>query len=105
MSVVIECVSLLSEPLSSFLNHVMKAAYRARDIFKAEGVKEIKNAIPHANMARLFSLLLSNDTQLIDRLSPIIKGVIDGEGLDCEGVKELLQENLDGDWGGYEKWR
>ena len=104
MKVIIDSVSLLSKDLGSFLNHIMKAVYRAKDILKAENINQPKNAIPHKNMARLFSLLLSSDTHLIDRLSPMIHKVVKGEGLDCESLKEILRENLDGDWGGYAKF-
>jgi len=100
-----DSLTILSPSMGSLLNHIMKLLYRAQDIIKSENINQLCDAIPIPNMARLFSLLLSSSDKLVDKLTPIIARVIAGDGLDQESVKLLLKKNLNGDWGGYEKFQ
>jgi hypothetical protein len=74
--------------------------WRAQSILEQEGVTDAAHVIPGHKMSRLLSLFLCGDLNLVDNVSPIIKRVISGDGLDAVKVKELLQENVKA----YEEW-
>lgn len=51
-------------------------------------------------MARLFSLLLCDDLSQVDKILPLIRQVVAGDGLDVVTLKDLLRENFEyyDDW-------
>jgi hypothetical protein len=87
--------------LHKIVKFALNQVWRAKDIFEAEGVKEPHDIIPTYKMSRLVALFLTDDADNVDRVLPIVRRVILGDGLDVVKVKELIREHLPDT---YEEW-
>jgi hypothetical protein len=91
----LQILKLINVELFNIARYIVEQVWRAKEIFDKEGVKDPKHAIPMYKMARLVSLFLTGDVDKVDRVLPIVKRVVDGDGLDTVQVKDLLREHLD----------
>ena len=88
-------VKVINEDLHKILRYSIRQFWRAKEIFDQEGVSDPGHAIPMYKMARLLSLFLSGDIDLVDTILPVIRRVVEGEGLDVVMVKDLLRQHLE----------
>jgi hypothetical protein len=87
--------------LYKMVKFALNQVWRAKEIFEAEGIKEPHDIIPTYKMSRLVALFLTDDADNVDRVLPIVRRVVMGDGLDVVKVKELIRENLPDV---YEEW-
>jgi hypothetical protein len=100
MEKLLHIMKLLDEDLHKVLRYALKQIWRAKEVLDQEGVSDPGHAIPMYKMARLISLFLTDDVDQVDAILPIVRKVVDGNGLDIVQAKELLRQNLDN----YDDW-
>ena len=90
----------MNSDLHRFLSYLLTQVWRAKEIFDQEGVSDPGHIIPGHKMARLISLFMTGDIGEVDEVLPIIRRVVDGDGLDVVKVKELVREHCEF----YDEW-
>lgn len=96
----LQIVKVINNDLFKALQYGIRQVWRAKEILDQEGVSDPKHAIPMYKLARLLSLFLTGDLNKVDEVLPIVKRVIDGDGLDTVKLKDLLREHLEF----YDSW-
>lgn len=96
----LQVVKLINVELHNIMEYSLRQVWRAKEILDAEGVSDPGHAIPMYKMARLISMFLTGDTHEVSTLLPLIRRVVDGDGLDTVKVKELLRHYLPS----FEEW-
>jgi len=91
---VISSVRILSDEAGDLLEVLRSMAQRFRDTVEAEGIKEPKHVIPAPRLARALSHLLAGSAEVEDRVLPLVRRVVAGEGLDVPAAKALVYEHL-----------
>lgn len=100
MNKLLQVIKLVSEDLHKILQKILEEIWRAKEILDKEGVSDPKHAIPMYKMSRLVSLFLTGGVEDVDEIYPIIKRVVEGEGLDVVKVKEILRDSIED----YDEW-
>jgi len=100
MEKLLQVIKLINKDLYKILSYTLKQVWRAKDIFDSEGISDPGHLIPMYKMARLISLFVTGETDLVKKILPIIEKVVHGDGLDVVQVKELLREHLEK----YDEW-
>ncbi|GAX28047.1 hypothetical protein FisN_2Hh135 [Fistulifera solaris] len=100
MTKLLQVIKIVSDDLHSILQKVLEEIWRAKEILDKEGVSDPKHAIPMYKMSRLVSLFLTGGVEEVDQILPIVKRVVEGEGLDVVKVKEILRDSIDK----YDEW-
>lgn len=94
MSKILQVAKLISKDVEKILNYCLRQLWRAKEIFDKEGVSDPGKAIPSYKMARLMSLFLCGDDSQVEEILPLVRGAVEGEGIDVLAVKELIRKNL-----------
>jgi hypothetical protein len=100
MDKLLQVVKLINEDLCKTLRYLLRQVWRAKEILDMEGVSDPKHAIPMYNMSRILCLFLTGDVEKVDTILPIMRRVVEGEGLDVVKMKELLRDHLEQ----YDDW-
>jgi hypothetical protein len=100
MTKLLQVIKIVSDDLHNILQKVLEEIWRAKEILDKEGVSDPKHAIPMYKMSRLVSLFLTGGVEEVDQILPIVKRVVEGEGLDVVKVKEILRDSIDK----YDEW-
>lgn len=100
MDKVLQITKLINADLHKILGYGLRQVWRAKEIFDSEGVSDPKHLIPMYKMSRLICLFITGETDRVDEVIPIVRRVVEGDGLDVVKVKELLREHLEH----YEDW-
>ena len=100
MNKLLQVIKLVNSDLHRFLSYLLTQVWRAKEIFDQEGVSDPGHIIPGHKMARLISLFMTGDIGEVDEVLPIIRRVVDGDGLDVVKVKELVREHCEF----YDEW-
>ncbi|MBM4372717.1 MAG: hypothetical protein FJ098_13760, partial [Deltaproteobacteria bacterium] len=91
---IIASVRILSDSAAELLEVLRRMARRVRTVVDEEGLREPRDVIPAARIARVLTRLLDGDAALEDRILPLVRQVVAGQGLDVPRVKALLLETL-----------
>ncbi len=94
MSKLLQVIKLINKDAHRVAHYVIDQVWRLKEILDKEGVSDPKHIIPGHRMARLVSLLLCDDLSQVNLVLPVIRRVVDGEGLDVVTVKELISRHL-----------
>lgn len=94
LSHVVAALEVFNPELADLLSSLRELILGAREILRREGIRQPKDIIPRARIARLLSLMLTGTDELVDRLTPIIQSVTEGRGIDLPTTKELLRGPL-----------
>ncbi len=82
-----------------WLRRIRTFVRRAQTILDEEGIAQPADAIPAPRIARLLARLVFDDPAREEALYPLVKQVVDGEGLNVTGVKRLVNERWpDHEW-------
>jgi hypothetical protein len=100
----LQCAKLVSEDLHKILRDVLEQVWKAKEIFDDEGICEPKDIIPTHKLARIIARVVAKDLDQAMKIMPtvesVVRGVVNGDGLDILKVKEFLHECLEK----YDKW-
>ena len=96
----LQLTSLINKDLHRLLKYVLKQVWRAKEVFDQEGISDPGHVIPMYKMARLISLFITGEADLVDQILPIIERIVKGDGLDVIKVKDLLREHFEK----YDDW-
>jgi len=92
---VVAAIGAFAPQAAEVLTDLRALVLGARYIFNQEGISEPRHMVPRDAIARTLSLLLSGDDSEQARLTPIVKRVTDGDGLDLRATRALLHDHLD----------
>ncbi len=92
---VLAAIGAFAPQAAEVLTDLRALALGARHIFNQEGISEPRHMVPRDAISRTLSLLLTGDASEQPRLTPIVKRVTDGDGLDVRATRTLLHEHLD----------
>ena len=81
MSKLLQVIKLINKDAHRVAHYVIDQVWRLKEILDKEGVSDPKHIIPGHRMARLISLLLCDDLSQVNLVLPVIRRVVDGEGL------------------------
>jgi hypothetical protein len=100
MNKLLQVIKLVNKDIHRILSYILTQVWRAKEIFDQEGVSDPAHIIPGHRMARLISLFMTGDISQVNEVLPIIRRVVDGDGLDVVKVKELLRQHCEF----YDEW-
>ena len=87
-------ISLFSEEAANLADSLRKMALQIKKVLDNEEIKEPKDIIPRADMARILSLMIADDESEKTTFDAIIKQVTQAKGLDKTAVKSLLLKHF-----------
>ena len=100
MKKLLQVLKLVNNDLYKIADYALKQIWRAKDILDSEGVSEPGHVIPMYQMSRLTSLILTGDPEETSNILPLVRRVIEGDGLDVVAAKDLLRRHLSQ----YDEW-
>jgi hypothetical protein len=100
MNKLLQVTQLVNEDIYKILKYILRQIWRAKEIFDQEGVTEPGHVIPMYKMTRLIALFLTGDVYKVDEILPMVRRVVNGEGLDVVKLKDLLHLHLEQ----YDRW-
>ena len=81
MSKLLQVIKLINKDVHRVAHYVIDQVWRLKEISDKEAVSDPKHIIPGHRMARLISVLLCDDLSQVNLVLPVIRRVVDGEGL------------------------
>lgn len=88
--------AILSPDIHRLAKEVIHQCHRVCKVLEQAGIKELKDIIPAEKLAEVLSNLLSDSdvSKIYEKLYPLVKGTIDGNGIDVPRIKELLVTHI-----------
>jgi hypothetical protein len=94
MRKLLQILKLINNDMHNVAAYLHKQILRIKQILDRESIREPSDAIPLRKLTRLVTRLVTNDVEQVETFLPIVKRIIDGNGLDVVRTKEHLQQHL-----------
>ncbi|HEY3359398.1 MAG TPA: hypothetical protein VGQ83_39475 [Polyangia bacterium] len=87
-------LEVFNPELADLLHRVRAWALKIRDHIDREEIKQPGDVIPRTRIAHFGSLVLVGDDSLEARLTPLIKDVTEGRGMNLRAAKEVVRDAI-----------